>query len=197
MSCSCCPNATWTFDIASFSFQLWAVRDIRESEEITISYLDLSSSYDERKQNLLRLYKFECDCLACKHHHITSSRRKLILDRDSLANIVVKVRMTDLSLPEGHLLGPALERIDICDEEGLHAADVYLAQLHILFLCYVVLGNRVGAEICGRMLLTQKFRLVDPTYPAIYRSELAAVIKILEKSKDVTSYKGWSSRRKS
>ncbi|KAJ7886625.1 hypothetical protein B0H14DRAFT_2498516 [Mycena olivaceomarginata] len=61
---SCIPNTTAHFDITSFSFQLFAVRDIEADEELTISYVATTDTTKERQTNL-ESYGFQCSCAAC------------------------------------------------------------------------------------------------------------------------------------
>ncbi|KAJ7898809.1 hypothetical protein B0H14DRAFT_3852944 [Mycena olivaceomarginata] len=55
---------TARFDITSFSFQLFAVRDIEAEEELTISYVATTDTTKERQTNL-ESYGFQCSCAAC------------------------------------------------------------------------------------------------------------------------------------
>ncbi|KAG6917993.1 hypothetical protein DXG01_017003 [Tephrocybe rancida] len=61
---SCTPNASWNFDLASFSLSVRAVRPIKAGEEIFISYCEIAVPKAERQASL-RPYGFQCTCTAC------------------------------------------------------------------------------------------------------------------------------------
>merc|ERR1711939_901583 len=62
---SCEPNAQATIDDDGFVC-LRAIRPIAVGEEVSISYVDLSSNYDERQKVLTEHYGFTCKCGRCK-----------------------------------------------------------------------------------------------------------------------------------
>ncbi|KAG5643465.1 hypothetical protein DXG03_000897 [Asterophora parasitica] len=61
---SCAPNSTYNFTTASLSMQLRALRDIKQDEEITITYCGIEDSTAER-QEALKPYGFQCTCRIC------------------------------------------------------------------------------------------------------------------------------------
>jgi hypothetical protein len=61
---SCRPNAAHSFNIASFSGQLRAVRDIKKGEEIFVDYCLIEVPTAQR-QKLLEPYGFRCACASC------------------------------------------------------------------------------------------------------------------------------------
>ena len=52
---------------------LTALRDIGEGEEVTISYVDVTEPYDERRKTLMTHYGFECKCARC----VAENRKEL------------------------------------------------------------------------------------------------------------------------
>ncbi|KAJ7647746.1 hypothetical protein FB45DRAFT_1052173 [Roridomyces roridus] len=62
---SCSPNTATRFDKASFSYSLFAVREIGEGEELTYTYTDTLVSKAERHTDL-KPYGFVCSCTACE-----------------------------------------------------------------------------------------------------------------------------------
>ncbi|CZR65767.1 uncharacterized protein PAC_15667 [Phialocephala subalpina] len=60
---SCSPNAVVVFDGRTASFR--ALRELKEGEEIFISYIDPISTRDKRRQELQQRYFFECKCEKC------------------------------------------------------------------------------------------------------------------------------------
>ncbi|KAG5636664.1 hypothetical protein H0H81_007253 [Sphagnurus paluster] len=61
---SCTPNASPSRHPASFSGQIYALRDIKQGEEIFISYCDAGQSTALRQASL-QPYAFQCTCRAC------------------------------------------------------------------------------------------------------------------------------------
>lgn len=61
---SCAPNSITHFDGLSFSSKIVALRDIKEGEEILISYANPTEPTAERQQSLAS-YGFVCECPRC------------------------------------------------------------------------------------------------------------------------------------
>ncbi|OCH91995.1 SET domain-containing protein [Obba rivulosa] len=62
---SCCPNAVFRWDLASFSGQVHALAPVRCGEQIYLSYVDMCNPRKVRQQLLLDKYKFHCTCASC------------------------------------------------------------------------------------------------------------------------------------
>ncbi|XP_030853823.1 histone-lysine N-methyltransferase SMYD3-like [Strongylocentrotus purpuratus] len=60
---SCDPNCVVVFD--GRKLQLRAIKDVREGEECTISYVDVSEPAKERQAELKERYHFTCKCVKC------------------------------------------------------------------------------------------------------------------------------------
>ncbi|XP_029085031.1 histone-lysine N-methyltransferase SMYD3 isoform X3 [Monodon monoceros] len=61
---SCDPNCSIVFN--GPHLLLRAVRDIEAGEELTICYLDMLMTSEERRKQLRDQYCFDCDCLRCQ-----------------------------------------------------------------------------------------------------------------------------------
>ena len=61
---SCDPNSWWTFN--GRELQMRAVRDISAGEEMTISYITISGSYNIPQESLLTGWGFKCVCTLCE-----------------------------------------------------------------------------------------------------------------------------------
>ncbi|XP_048213469.1 histone-lysine N-methyltransferase SMYD3 [Perognathus longimembris pacificus] len=61
---SCDPNCSIVFN--GPHLLLRAVRDIKAGEELTICYLDVLMTSEERREQLRDQYYFECDCIRCQ-----------------------------------------------------------------------------------------------------------------------------------
>ncbi|KAJ7243715.1 hypothetical protein C8J57DRAFT_60118 [Mycena rebaudengoi] len=77
MNHSCSPNTVSRWDLLSFSFQLFAVRDIAVNEELTYSYTDVLQPTAERHAGL-KSYGFVCTCAACTDALASDARRAAI-----------------------------------------------------------------------------------------------------------------------
>jgi hypothetical protein len=62
---SCSPSAALRWDAKSLTMTLYAVRDIKKSEEITISYIDPLHTGAERQKIIAHQFGFSCSCSKC------------------------------------------------------------------------------------------------------------------------------------
>ena len=62
---SCDPNIEWRSVNGTNEIEFVALRDIACGEELFISYIDQTLPRAERRAELLRLYKFACECTLC------------------------------------------------------------------------------------------------------------------------------------
>jgi SET and MYND domain-containing protein len=65
MNHSCDPNTEWRFTGGSASIEMIALKPIAVGEELRISYIDQTLSYEERQSKLQELYGFKCECPKC------------------------------------------------------------------------------------------------------------------------------------
>jgi len=66
---SCRPNAVSVFSDPQRSRIIWAARDIKKGEEITITYVPLLQTTENRRDGLSK-YGFHCECEACRAHDL-------------------------------------------------------------------------------------------------------------------------------
>ncbi|CAG2107503.1 unnamed protein product, partial [Medioppia subpectinata] len=64
---SCQPNSAYLLVGKDLSIQLRAMRPIAVGEEITISFVNLCKSRDDR-QKALKVFSIDCECDKCVHH---------------------------------------------------------------------------------------------------------------------------------
>lgn len=63
---SCVPNTQGNFHDKMGRFNVHAIRDIGEGEEVTLNYLqELGAGREKRQERLVGGYGFECECPAC------------------------------------------------------------------------------------------------------------------------------------
>ncbi|KAJ7125183.1 hypothetical protein C8R44DRAFT_703338 [Mycena epipterygia] len=124
---SCCSNTTTHFDVATFSFQLYAARDIAEGEELTITYTNPRSLAKER-QSELEPYGFQCTCSACRTPSESDARR------------AVSLTLSIRNVKDG------LAKLSLLEQEGLEATDDYCETLKSVMELYIALGDANNAS---------------------------------------------------
>ncbi|KAJ7099542.1 hypothetical protein B0H15DRAFT_771246 [Mycena belliarum] len=127
---SCCPNTGAGFNMASFSYRLWALCDIAPGEELTLSYTDVTAPAAER-QKALEPYGFQCTCRACQDPRTSDARRSTIFN-------------------EKLFLTPAL--LKTWTDEGLQASRIYDNRVMSLWHYHVYRGDADNALVCGQLL---------------------------------------------
>ncbi|KAF4577219.1 hypothetical protein EYR36_005206 [Pleurotus pulmonarius] len=134
---SCSPNTFRHFDRLSLSMQMYAVREIKEGEEITAHYCDPLSPYAARRK-ALKPYGIRCDCPACLNPAKSDKiRYRISCVKDAIPAIVKWAG--NPKLPDDLLLGPSLELLKLMEDEGLQASKAYERVLYHLFLIYSAL----------------------------------------------------------
>jgi hypothetical protein len=90
---SCCPNAMFRWDHATFSGEIRALRPISAGEEVTISYfqgiLGPAAVTHERQKFLLECYNFKCACPVC-------GRPSKVRKRSDEERPIVSITVTDI-----------------------------------------------------------------------------------------------------
>ena len=140
---SCRPNITRHFDIASFSFRFYAVRDIAEGEEMTTAYCKLRCPTEER-QACLQPYRFTCTCAACKNSVYSDKLRKIIAEPDytyalrfdpTFGPLLQKAGFTNTNEPtRDQFIRKTRLQIAMLEREGLESDLYYLGHLSLLCL---------------------------------------------------------------
>ncbi|KAJ7772071.1 hypothetical protein DFH07DRAFT_734269 [Mycena maculata] len=132
---SCSPNTTAKFDVASFSYQLFAARDIPKGEELKFSYTALNA-LAEARQTELEPYGFRCTCSACRTPE-SDARRAL--------SFVFPVETIE----------DCLEKLSLLEEEGLQVAEEYCETLKSLMNLYLGRGDVHNASKYARKLASR------------------------------------------
>ena len=129
--------------MASLSFELRAVRDIKKGEELFSSYCDIFRTKSERAEELAP-YGFVCACPSC-----VGATNETDLLRSELAKRIEEIRadhhawMKDRSRP--NVLAASLELIAEIDKEGLNGAPSFIFLLDTVASVYLVSGNTNSA----------------------------------------------------
>jgi len=62
---SCEPNVFSASSTNDNRVSMYALREIRKGEELCISYIDESDSFEQRQKKLKEIYRFSCTCRKC------------------------------------------------------------------------------------------------------------------------------------
>ena len=149
-SCSCGPNATHTWDLDTFSTTLWAMRNIKEGDEITIEYTRLTEPRQTRRGRLFDMYRFHCECEYCNlpdNEARASDEARLELTKWSGRSF--SERCKSLSQHDGKLVKGFTRCIELHEQEGIF--DMSFA-LHVseLALLYGMLADAINFGLWGR-----------------------------------------------
>jgi hypothetical protein len=111
---SCTPNSAHTFNIALFSGQLRAVRDIKKEEEIIVTYCDIDMTTAAR-QKKLEPYGFQCTCPSCSDPRSDDKLKAIIKSAQGLG----VYRHTGSRTEETRRLEESLRWIQKIEDQGL------------------------------------------------------------------------------
>jgi hypothetical protein len=183
--CSCSPSADRLFDIPSFSFQLRAARDIKNGDEIFVSYSELLQPASKRRKHLAP-YGIKCVCASCSCNTTESDNRRISL-RESVNFITTDFEnwLADPLLADDHVIRVSLGWLTVIEEEGLQASDPYKFHTHAIMQAYQALGDVENAIKYGRMYGLWSFaqtgrdvllrKMEDPEY---HRSRPAWAVRV-------------------
>nr|GAT56225.1 predicted protein [Mycena chlorophos] len=149
---SCSPNTERRFHLPSFSFQIYAVRNIRNGQELTSSYSDLLAPACERRVFLRNRYGFVCRCSACLEPRASDVRRAQLDDEEEDFDLRLVIQWCkDASLPENWLIKKCLKHLELIEAEDLQVLDTYWELLATLARAYLCLGDvETAREWAGR-----------------------------------------------
>jgi len=136
---SCSPNTKWTWDNATETVRIFALRDIAPAEEIFVSYLgnirEFRSTRETRRETLQTRFRFNCNCEVCSlpgPKAIRSDQRRTEIARlhNSLISaplptrdrLIIAKRMISLFREEGYA-GEAADCATVAAKMCLHHSD--------------------------------------------------------------------------
>jgi hypothetical protein len=181
--CSCSPSADRLFDIPSFSFQLRAARDIKNGEEIFVSYSELLQPTSHRQKHLAP-YGIKCVCTSCSLNAESDKRRIGLRESVDFITSDFENWLADPLLADDHVIKVSLRWLSVIEEEGLQASDPYKFHTHAIMQAYRALGDVKNAIKYGRMnglwSLTQtgKNALLKMEDPEYHRSRPAWAVRV-------------------
>ncbi|KAJ7221361.1 hypothetical protein GGX14DRAFT_429485 [Mycena pura] len=150
---SCSPNTQPRFDMLSFSYNLFAVRDIAEDEELTFQYTDITCSAAKRNE-ALKPYDFVCTCSACKDPVASDAPRNKI---GKFGAPPVYMWLFDHQFPDDWILTRCRERLASIVHEGLEAIGEYSRTLTSAMEACIALGDAQGASEWAAKLMKAKW----------------------------------------
>jgi hypothetical protein len=75
---SCYPNVCFTYNDAIQKETFHTLRDIKQGEELTISYIPIAKLDLTRRQFQLKEWGFDCQCISCDQTTLTRREREKI-----------------------------------------------------------------------------------------------------------------------
>ncbi|KAH8725812.1 hypothetical protein GQ44DRAFT_680548 [Phaeosphaeriaceae sp. PMI808] len=112
---ACRPNASWRFNDYTLAFDVFALKELKPGEEITLNGYE-KRSYGRRTSSILANHNFKCLCSLC-----TSSESNIEASNDRLSEIkALKSVLPTNSADSPQLLGLLPNLIKLYDEEDLH-----------------------------------------------------------------------------
>ncbi|KAJ7668703.1 hypothetical protein DFH06DRAFT_1084872 [Mycena polygramma] len=159
---SCSPNTGKRFDMLSFSYQLFAARDLPEGEELTLQYTYLDCSAAERRANL-RTFAFICSCASCTDSVASDPRRAAILA--FRPSVIAWVR--DRTLPDDWLLVKCRDALALLVLEGLENIPQYSDATKTMMEVHICLGDAQSASEWAAKLDMHRWQEVQPDVKAL------------------------------
>ncbi|KAF7296000.1 Aldehyde dehydrogenase [Mycena kentingensis (nom. inval.)] len=132
---SCSPNTQPKFDKQSFSFSLYAVRDIPIGEELTLQYTDALASKADRAK-ALSSYGFQCNCSACTDPTADQRRATIGTYSPDVAAWVNNPAVSDDMLRQN-----AMKMTELLEADGLQHLPQYYIASRTMLQAYVALGD--------------------------------------------------------
>ncbi|KAF7297890.1 ER lumen protein-retaining receptor [Mycena chlorophos] len=139
---SCSPNTQPKFNRAMFAFELYAVREIAEGEELTFQYIDITRPAAERVE-ACKPYAFKCTCTACIEPTEESDARRQAI---KAFLPIVRAWSTNPALADDWLINKCLEQIDLLEKEGMQYSEYYCLAVISIMDSYIALGDAKRAS---------------------------------------------------
>ncbi|KAJ7125164.1 hypothetical protein C8R44DRAFT_914822 [Mycena epipterygia] len=140
---SCSPNTAPRFDMLSFSYQLFAVRDIAKDEELTFQYTGVDCSAANRN-TVLKSYAFVCTCTACLDAPASDARRAAIVAFNPA--VQAWAFKAERKLADDWLLDRCRKHLALIVREGLEHLPVHRAIVTVMMETYICLGDAQHAS---------------------------------------------------
>ncbi len=129
----------------TFALKLYAVRSIKEGEEITTSYCELDVPTSQRQKSLAP-YGFQCTCSHCSDPSSDARRARIRKEFDAIVNAKrLSMWVENTRLPDDLLIKETEEALKVMEREGLQGSAYYTANLMHMCAIYNALNNDATA----------------------------------------------------
>nr|GAT56213.1 predicted protein [Mycena chlorophos] len=146
----CSPNTASNWRDESLSYHVFAAREIKEGEELTLCYADPFDRAAQR-QATFKPYGFVCRCAACLDP-TASDRRRAAIRSINIMELFSQWVM-DKTLPGDWIIDKCLEKLRLIEQEELQCEDDYQATLMMLIHAYICRGDaKKASEWVARIL---------------------------------------------
>ena len=147
---SCCPNAMFRWDRATFSGEIRALRPISAGEEVTISYfqdiMGPAAVTHERQKFLLECYNFKCACPVCGRP--SKARNRSDEERPSISVYVTDIGKYYREMVEDWITDEETDRAGL--PNYLHAVEEALDREMIFYPTYwIYLARAIVMARCA------------------------------------------------
>ncbi|KAJ7211799.1 hypothetical protein B0H12DRAFT_1276662 [Mycena haematopus] len=137
----CSPNTCSHFDKPSFSYRLYAVRDIPAGEELTYPYVDAEVPTAERQKSF-EPYGFVCTCPACTDPSSDARRASL---EPSTPNLLLWATI-NRTLPIDWMIKKSLQQLVLLTTEKMQHHSRYSDATRAIMEVYICLGDTKNAS---------------------------------------------------
>nr|GAT51523.1 predicted protein [Mycena chlorophos] len=178
---SCSPNTQATYSRVQFAFNIYAVRNIAQGEELTFQYFNTLVPAKERAE-LCKPYGFKCDCPFCAgdaEHVAESNARRATIREFSLSLLHWQQKWTtDPSLPDDWLVRQCLEQLVLLEKEDLQCCDLYCYLPQAIMSSYIMLADAKRASKWAAVANRRRWiddyaptdKYLDPKSPAYQKN---------------------------
>ncbi|KAF7297891.1 SET domain-containing protein [Mycena chlorophos] len=146
---SCSPNTQPIFSRTQFAYNLYAVRDVAEGEELTWQYTPTLQPQAERAE-ACAAYGFICDCPFCtadpERIAQSDARRQAIDGFDPIDAQREWAASSSSVLPDEWLVERCLAQLALLEKEGLQHCRWYCLAARVIMEAYFMLGNARSAS---------------------------------------------------
>ncbi|KAI0072495.1 SET domain-containing protein, partial [Panus rudis PR-1116 ss-1] len=156
---SCTPNSVWDWHLESFAMEIRALRPIKKGEQIFGSYNNTLDPRDERREFLLRRYKFHCVCPSCAlpddESRTSDARRaklKLVEKKGPPSGFGYLRFPMWLNGPgsDNEVIDECLEAIELMEKEGVWPRNIWPPIFERLVIAYCCLEDAKNATYWAR-----------------------------------------------